>query len=84
MAANERPAKLFPGHSAMPLKPCSRMPNKMRLKVFTALLAALMLALIAGLRGDTASAQRKRPANNNASQSTPTHQGAFDAVVWPL
>src|SRR2546423_481282 len=68
MAANERPAKLFPGHCAMPLKPCSRMPNKMRLKIFTALLAALMLALVAGLSGDAASAQRKRPANDNTSQ----------------
>src|SRR5437868_1704588 len=68
MAANERPAKLFLGHCAMPLKPCSRMPNKMRLKIFTALLAALMLALVAGLSGDAASAQRKRPANDNTSQ----------------
>src|SRR2546423_4926325 len=69
MAANERPANLFPGHCAMPLKPCSRMPNKMRLKIFTALLAALLLALLAGLRGDAVSAQRKRPANDNTSQS---------------
>src|SRR5256714_1924922 len=68
MAANERPANLFPGHCAMPLKPCSRMPNKMRLKIFTALLAALLLALLAGLRGDAVSAQRKRPANDNTSQ----------------
>src|SRR5437764_6695542 len=69
MAANERPAKLFPGHSAMPLKPCSRMPNKMRTKVLTALLAGLMLALFAGLRGDAARAQHKGGGNDNASQS---------------
>src|SRR5947209_9874869 len=54
----------------MPLKPCSRMPNKMRPKIFTALLAALLLALVAGLRGDAASAQRKRPANDNTSHPT--------------
>src|SRR5437764_3418758 len=69
MAANERPANFFPGHCAMPLKPCSRMTNKMRTKVLTALLAGLMLALFAGLRGDAARAQHKGGGNDNASQS---------------
>src|SRR5437868_2370515 len=57
----------------MPLKPCSRMRNNMRLKALATLLFALACVLAAGSPGFVASAQRRRaPAasNDNASQAS--------------
>src|SRR5947208_15585049 len=70
MSANSTARKNYPGHCAMPLKSCSRMRSQMRTIAFTSLLAGLMLAFLVGFRGDTARAQHKRAANDNASDSS--------------
>jgi hypothetical protein len=46
------------------------MRSQMRTIAFTSLLAGLMLAFLVGFRGDTARAQHKRAANDNASDSS--------------